>query len=203
MTRKIGILGGTFDPVHIGHLVCAEDALQSFGLDRVIFMVAGKPAFKDGTAVADAEDRYWMCCLATTDNDQFEVSKVEMSRVGTTYTIDTLREVHEQLDPTDQLYFILGADALIDVPLWKDAHQLDKYAQFIVATRPGYDLGEAHALLAKRLPQFSYEVMEIPRIDVSSSEIRRRFAQGLSNRYLIGEEVQRYVLERELYTSYA
>ena len=145
MTQRIGIFGGTFDPIHIGHLVCAEEARQQYQLDKIIFMPAGKPALKDFSSIASAEDRYWMCCLATADNDSFEVSNVEIKRVGTTYTIDTLREVDSKLDPLDELFFIMGADALIDVPLWKDANLVSDYAHFIAATRPGYDVSEARA----------------------------------------------------------
>ena len=196
---RIGILGGTFDPIHVGHLVCAEEARVQYDLDKVIFMVAGKPAFKVGETIAEASDRYWMCCLATADNPYFEVSKLEMDRVGTTYTIDTLRDLAADLEQTDELCFVLGADALLDMPEWKDAHKVSGYAHFIVATRPGYDISEGKALLAKRLPDFDYSVMELPRIDISSSDIRDRFISGLSNRYLITEEVEHYALERELY----
>jgi len=199
MTQRIGIFGGTFDPIHIGHLVCAEEARQQYQLDKIIFMPAGKPALKDFSSIASAEDRYWMCCLATADNDSFEVSNVEIKRVGTTYTIDTLREVDSKLDPLDELFFIMGADALIDVPLWKDANLVSDYAHFIAATRPGYDVSEAKALLAKRLPHFAYDIIQLPRLDISSSDIRKRYLQGLSNRYLIPEEVEHYVIERELY----
>ncbi|MCL2403343.1 MAG: nicotinate-nucleotide adenylyltransferase [Coriobacteriia bacterium] len=197
---RIGVLGGTFDPIHIGHLLCAEEALQQFDLDKVIFMVAGKPALKDFNSIASAQDRYWMCCLATADNPNFEVSTVEIDRVGTTYTIDTLRDLHAQLNDEDELFFIMGADALRDVPLWKDAHLIDDYAHFIVTARPGYDFAEAKALLAKRLPQFNYNLMEIPSLDISSSMIRERFNQGQGSRYLMTEEVEHYATERELYT---
>ncbi|MCL2438437.1 MAG: nicotinate-nucleotide adenylyltransferase [Coriobacteriia bacterium] len=197
---RIGIFGGTFDPIHIGHLACAEEALQQFDLDKVIFMVAGKPALKNIESVAGAQDRYWMCCLATADNPNFEVSTAEIDRVGTTYTIDTLRDLHSQLDDGDELFFILGADALRDVPLWKDARLISEYAHFIVTTRPGYDLAEVRTLLAKRLPELDYTFMDMPALDLSSSLIRERFIHDQGNRYLITEEVEHYVTERELYS---
>jgi len=199
LTKRIGILGGTFDPIHIGHLACAEEARQQFELDKIIFMVAGKPAFKIESTVASAKDRFWMCCIATADNPSFEVSSLEIDRIGTTYTIDTLRELHASLDPTDELFFIMGADALIDLPLWKDAHLVNNYASFLIATRPGFDLSEGKAVLAKRLPQCDYQTFDLPRLDVSSSEIRRRFIQGTTNRYLISEEVEHYARQQELY----
>ena len=199
MTKRIGILGGTFDPIHLGHLVCAEEARQQFDLDKVVFIVAGKPAFKIGSTTASAKDRFWMCCIATADNPHFEVSSLEVDRIGTTYTIDTLREIHADLEPTDELFFIMGADALIDLPLWKDAHLVNDYASFLIATRPGFDLSEGRAVLAKRLPQFDYKTFELPRLDISSSEIRRRFIEGRSNRYLISEEAEHYARQQELY----
>jgi len=199
MAQRIGILGGTFDPIHIGHLAIAEEVRQQCDLDKVIFMVAGKPALKDFNSIASPDDRYWMCCLATADNPHFEVSRAEVDRIGTTYTIDTLRELHAQLRPEDELFFIMGADALRDMPLWKDAHLVGEYAHFIVTTRAGYDLSEGRAAVAKRLPDFTYDVVRLPNLDISSTELRRRFAKGLNNRYLVSEEVLHYVRERELY----
>jgi len=197
--QRIGIFGGTFDPIHVGHLVCAQEVAWNYDLDRLLFMVCGKPALKDTTSLSDAEDRYWMCCLATADNPTFEVSRLELERIGTTYTIDTLRELQTQLDPEDELFFIMGADALRDVPDWKDAYQVGQYAHFVVATRPGTDLSAARELLAGRLPDFHYDVVELPAIDLSSRDIRRRVADGQSIRYLLPEEVEHYVRERELY----
>jgi nicotinate-nucleotide adenylyltransferase len=192
-------MGGTFDPIHIGHLALAQEVYEQFELDQVIFMVAGKPALKDHSSIASADDRYWMCCLATADNPHFEVSRAEIDRIGTTFTIDTLRELHAQLNPADELFFIMGADALRDMPLWKDAHLVGEYAQFIITTRAGYDLSEGSAVVAKRLPSFSYDTVELPRLDISSTEIRRRFARKLSNRYLVCEEVIYYIKEKYLY----
>jgi len=196
---RIGVIGGTFDPIHLGHLVCAEEARQHFELDKVIFMVAGKPAFKVTSTVASAKDRFWMCCIATADNPSFEVSSLEIDRIGTTYTVDTLRDLHADLGPSDELFFIMGADALIDLPLWKDAHLVSDYASFLIASRPGFDLSEGKALLAKRLPDFDYKTFELPRLDISSSEIRRRLIKGLTNRYLVPEEVEHYVQQQGLY----
>jgi nicotinate-nucleotide adenylyltransferase len=197
--QRIGIMGGTFDPIHIGHLVCAEEVRQICKLDKVIFMVAGNPALKERVSEADAEDRYWMCCLATTDNPHFEVSRIEVDRIGTTYTIDTLRVLKSKLGPADELFFIMGADALLDLPLWKDAHSVGELANFIVTTRPGYDISEGTALTAQKVPNFHFEAVEIPRLEISSSDIRTRYARGLDNRYLVGEEVAHYVAEKRLY----
>jgi nicotinate-nucleotide adenylyltransferase len=196
---RIGILGGTFDPIHMGHLVCAQEALEQFDLDKIVFMVAGKPAFKEGSSVASAQDRYWMTCLATADNPLFEVSTAELDRIGTTYTIDTLRDIHKDLDDEDELFFIMGADAMGDLPLWKDASLVGDYAHFIVATRPGHELTELKEELTQRLPQLECSFMKIPALDLSSSELRERFLHGKTNRYLMGEEASHYAIERELY----
>ena len=222
MSQRIGIMGGTFDPPHIGHLVCAEEARCQFDLDKVIFMVAGEPALKDASGVTPAEDRYWMTCLATADNEHFEVSRLEIDRDGTTYTIDTLKilkqasastfaasergeclhsspSASEDCAANDELFFITGADALFEIFDWKDADALTELATFIAATRPGYDLEEARALHSEKASGFSFEIMEVPALSISSSDLRRRFREGDCVRYLVTEEVERYVRERELY----
>ncbi|MCL2379569.1 MAG: nicotinate-nucleotide adenylyltransferase [Coriobacteriia bacterium] len=197
--ERIGILGGTFDPPHIGHLVCAQEALVQLDLDRVIFMVCGKPALKDSSAIATAEDRYWMTCLAVADNPAFEVSRIEVDRIGTSYTVDTLRELRQQIDDGDEVFFIMGADALREVPQWKDARRVGEYATFVVATRPGTDVRAARATVLDRLPNFSFDLIILPNLEVASSDIRERVRNGQSIHYLVSEEVEHYVQQRELY----
>jgi nicotinate-nucleotide adenylyltransferase len=192
-------MGGTFDPIHLGHLVCAEEARCQFNLDKVIFMVAGQPALKDATGISPAEDRYWMTCIATVDNPYFEVSRMEVDREGTTYTVDTLREIKKGSGTGDELFFITGADAVFEIMSWKDADAVAGLATFIAATRPGHDLEEARALHTKHAANFRFEVMEVPALSMSSSDLRRRFREGDSVRYLVPEEVEHYVRERELY----
>ncbi len=134
---RLGIMGGTFDPIHFGHLVAAEEALVHFNLDRVIFMPTGRPAFKEDAAVSSAEHRYLMTVLATTANPDFDVSRLEIERPGLTYTVDTLLALHEQYGPSTELFFITGADAVWDIVSWKDADKIAGLTTFIAATRPG------------------------------------------------------------------
>jgi len=198
-SARIGILGGTFDPIHIGHLVCAEEARCQLDLDKVIFMVAGKPAFKDEADITSAEDRYWMTCTATADNPYFEVSRLEIDRKGTTYTIDTLRELKRGSASNAELFFITGSDTLLEILSWKDVAEIADLATFIVAARPGYDLEEIRALHEKEAANFRFETIEVPALDVSSSDLRRRFREGMPVRYLLTEEVEHFVCERGLY----
>src|SRR5919109_5518972 len=143
----VGIMGGTFNPIHIGHLVTAEEALVAFALREVVFVPAGQPWQKDRD-VAPAEDRYLMTVIATASNPHFRVSRMEIDRPGPTYTIDTLRRLHGELGDVD-LYFITGADAILQILTWKDPEEVLGEAQFIAATRPGYDLDR----LEKELPE--------------------------------------------------
>jgi len=199
MTGRIGILGGTFDPIHMGHLVCADQARCQYNLDKVLFMVAGQPALKDAADVSPAEHRYQMALLATADNPFFELSRLEIDRAGTSYTIDTLKELRRRSASTTKLFFICGADALFEILSWKDAEKIAELATFVCATRPGYDLDEARALLERQAVDFRFEQMEVPLLDISSSDLRERFQSGRSVRYLVPEEVERYVRERGLY----
>jgi nicotinate-nucleotide adenylyltransferase len=180
----------------MGHLVCAEEARFQFELDTVIFMVAGEPALKDSTEVSPAEDRYWMTMLATADNEDFEVSRLEIDRPGTTYTIDTLRELQTILGPDDELFFITGADAVLDIMKWKDADKIAELATFICATRPGYEITGDAPTVPKNL---DLKLMEVPALSISSSDLRKRFREGDSVRYLVPEEVEHYIREAGLY----
>jgi nicotinate-nucleotide adenylyltransferase len=190
-------MGGTFNPIHIGHLVTAEEATYAFGLDEVIFVPAGRPWQKERGDVAEAEHRYLMTVIATASNPRFRVSRMEIDRPGPTYTIDTLRALRRELGDVD-LFFITGADAILAILTWKDPREVLAEARFIAATRPGYDLDR----LEKELPEGYAErvqVLEIPALAISSTDIRRRVREGRPVRYLLPEGVARYIEKAGLY----
>jgi nicotinate-nucleotide adenylyltransferase len=189
--RRIGIMGGTFDPIHNGHLVCAEEARYQFGLDEVIFVPAGNPWQKRG--VSPAEDRYMLTVLATASHEKFSVSRVEIDRKGPSYTLETLR-IFRRFYVDAELFFITGADAVAEILSWKDPDAVLQEAHFIAATRPNYDFGNLDALNGK------VSVMEIPALAISSSDIRARVGSGRPIRYLLPAEVERYVMSRGLYS---
>ena len=191
-----GVMGGTFNPVHIGHLVTAEEALYAFDLSEVIFVPAGQPWQKERD-VANAEHRYLMTVIATASNPHFRVSRMEIDRAGPTYTINTLRHFRAQLGDVE-LYFITGADAILQILTWKDPAEVLAEARFIAATRPGYDLDR----LEKELPEGfgdRVHVLEIPALAISSTDVRRRVREGRPVRYLLPEGVARYVEKNGLY----
>lgn len=185
-------MGGTFDPIHNGHLVCAEEARYQFELDEVIFVPAGIPWQKRG--VSPAEDRYLITMLATASHERFSVSRLEIDRNGPSYTLDTLRVFRKFYVGAD-LFFITGADAVAEILSWKDPEAVLREAHFIAATRPNYDFGNLEALDGK------VSVMEIPALAISSSDIRARVAEGRPIRYLLPSEVERYIVNRGLYSA--
>jgi nicotinate-nucleotide adenylyltransferase len=192
-------MGGTFDPVHFGHLVTAEEALVQFNLDKVVFMPTGSPAAKAEEQVTSAEHRYLMTVLATAPNPDFDVSRMEVDRPGLTYTVDTLRALRSELGGQAELFFITGADAVWEIVSWKDAEEVAGLATFIAVTRPGYDLDaarRAHELAATR---FRIEYIEVPSLAISSTEIRRRVASKRPIRYLTPESVVAYIAKHGLY----
>ncbi|MBK5211982.1 MAG: nicotinate-nucleotide adenylyltransferase [Coriobacteriia bacterium] len=198
MTR-IGIMGGTFDPIHIGHLVAAEEARIQFALDKVIFMPTGRHAFKqDGTT--PPEDRLFMTELATLSNPHFEVSRLEIDRPGKTYTIDTIIEMRK-LYPDAELYFITGTDAVFEILTWKDSARLADMVIFIAAMRPGYNLEAAKVLHAQGEENFDIRYIEVPALSVSSTELRKRIREGRSVRYLVPANVLSYIVRKDLYGS--
>src|SRR5918997_97119 len=177
MMRQIGIMGGTFDPIHLGHLVTAEQARGELKLDEVIFVPAGSP-WQKARDVTSAEHRYLMTVLATAAHPSFSVSRVEIDRKGPTYTVTTLRTLHEA-EPEATFYFITGADAILNILTWKDAEECLALAAFVAATRPGYDLQtvDDHGLRDHVI------VLDVPALAISSSDIRERFASGRPVRY--------------------
>src|SRR4051812_2614891 len=169
MSHRVGIMGGTFDPIHHGHLVAASEVESLFGLHEVIFVPTGEPWQKSARTVSPAEHRYLMTVIATASNPRFWVSRVDIDRAGPTYTIDTIRDIAEQR-PGAELYFITGADALAQILSWKDAEDALELARFIGVTRPGYDLSDEH------LPTDSVTLLDVPAMAISSSDCRSRGA---------------------------
>ncbi len=195
---KLAIMGGTFNPVHIGHLVCAEEAVSHFGLDQVLFMPAGRPAHKEILSGAGPEDRYRMCAIAISGNPGFDVSRYELDRKQVSYTVETVRHFRRQL-PQAELCFVTGADAVLEILEWKDPGELLRMATLIAATRPGYPLDRISATLDRFLTENRVKIMEIPGIGVSSTMIRQRVSQRKSIRYLVPEGVRSYIEKEGLY----
>ena len=186
-------MGGTFDPIHHGHLVAASEVQARFGLEQVVFVPTGQPWQKSQTAVTPAEHRYLMTVIATASNPRFTVSRVDIDRPGPTYTIDTLRDLRAER-PDDELFFITGADALADVLSWKDADALWELAHFVGVTRPG------HVLSDKGLPEDRVTLQEVPAMSISSTDCRARVAGGEPVWYLVPDGVVQYINKYCLYT---
>jgi nicotinate-nucleotide adenylyltransferase len=191
MGKRIGIMGGTFDPIHHGHLVAASEVADRFELDEVVFVPTGQPWQKG--AVSPAEDRYLMTVIATASNPRFHVSRADIDRDGPTYTVDTLRDLHAIYGPTAELFFITGADALNKILSWKDALEMLSLARFVGVTRPGFELTDDH------LPEDSVTLIEVPAMAISSSDCRARVASGKPVWYLVPDGVVQYIAKRRLY----
>src|SRR5689334_6615896 len=190
-------MGGTFDPIHHGHLVAASEVQAWFSLNEVVFVPTGQPWQKQSRTVSAAEDRYLMTVIATASNPRFWVSRVDIDRDGPTYTIDTLRDLHAEL-PDAELYFITGADALTDILTWRDAEELFDLAHFVGCTRPGFPMD--HSSLAG-MPADKITVIEIPALAISSSDCRDRRAKGEPVWYLVPDGVVQYITKYALYIS--
>lgn len=196
---RIGILGGTFDPIHYAHLATVEFIRGKYNLDKVIFIPSGNPPHKFWN-ITDKKDRYKMVVLATVKNENFVVSDMEIEKVGKTYTIDTLRELKKTY-PTCELFFITGADAICDIEAWKDVAENFKLATFIAATRPGISLLRAQDYIEKLENKYNAKIINVyvPSLDISSTYIRDQLNLGKSVRYLIPENVEAYIKEKGLY----
>jgi nicotinate-nucleotide adenylyltransferase len=195
--RRVGVMGGSFNPIHIGHLVTADEARYTFELDEVVFVPAGRPWQKDAGDVAPAEHRFMMCVIATSPDPTFRVSRIEIDREGPTYTLDTLHALKAER-PRDELFFITGADAILQILTWRDPEAVLREARFIAATRPGYDLDR----LEKELPEGLEDrvaIMEIPALAISSTDVRLRAREGRPTRYLVPAGVAEYIEKNELY----
>lgn len=189
---RIGVMGGTFDPIHHGHLVAASEAAQSFDLDEVIFVPTGKPWQKDH--VTDSEHRYLMTVIATASNPRFTVSRVDIDRDGPTYTIDTLRDLRTARPGAD-LFFITGADAIAQILGWRDHDELWKLANFVAVSRPG------HVLSTEGLPGDVVSRLEVPALAISSTDCRARVREGNPVWYLVPDGVVQYIAKHHLYRS--
>ncbi|WP_264033094.1 nicotinate-nucleotide adenylyltransferase [Mycobacterium fragae] len=194
----MGVMGGTFDPIHNGHLVAASEVADLFDLDEVVFVPSGQPWQKD-RQVSAAEDRYLMTVIATAANPRFSVSRVDVDRGGPTYTKDTLRDLHAE-NPDSELYFITGADALASILSWQDWEEMFAMARFVGVSRPGYELGDEHlGDVLEKLPHDALTLVEIPALAISSTDCRRRAAEGRPLWYLMPDGVVQYISKRELY----
>jgi nicotinate-nucleotide adenylyltransferase len=190
-------MGGTFDPIHHGHLVAASEAQAWFGLDEVVFVPTGEPWQKSHRVVSPAEHRYLMTVVATASNPRFRVSRVDIDRDGPTYTIDTLRDLKAQMPDTD-LYFITGADALTEIFSWRNADELFALAQFVGCTRPG---SEMDSETLSSIPSERVTMLEIPALAISSTDCRERQHRGQPVWYLVPDGVVQYITKHKLYST--
>lgn len=200
--RRIGIMGGTFDPIHLGHLVTAEAVRIQYGLEQVIFIPAGCPPHKLGAKITPPWHRYIMAVLATSSNPYFTVSAIEINRPGPSYTIDTIRELRNLWGEQTELFFITGADAIQELAAWKDIKELLTMCHFIGATRPGC-LCTIDTVIARlgSLGRRRIHRLITPELDISSTDIRERVRQGRSIKYIVPESVEAYIKKEGLYLS--
>jgi nicotinate-nucleotide adenylyltransferase len=194
--RRVGVMGGTFDPIHNGHLVAASEVQSWFDLDEVIFVPTGQPWQKADRKITSAEHRYLMTVIATASNPRFTVSRVDIDRGGPTYTIDTLNDLSAELPEAD-LFFITGADALGDIFTWRDASELFALAHFVGCTRPGYEMDKASL---EGIPTDRVTILEIPALAISSTNCRERTAAGEPVWYLVPDGVVQHIAKYKLYT---
>ena len=187
---RVGVMGGTFDPIHHGHLVAASEAADALGLDEVIFVPTGQPWHKK--AVSSPEHRYLMTVIATAANPRFTVSRVDIDRPGTTYTVDTLKEIRS-LRPDADLYFISGSDAIAQIMAWKSVDEIWELAHFVAVTRPGHNLEIPKAAKA------AISQLEVPALAISSTDVRERAAEGKPIWYLVPDGVVQYIAKHRLY----
>ena len=191
---RLGVMGGTFDPIHHGHLVAGSEVAARFHLDEVVFVPTGTPWQKAGRRVSSREDRYLMTVVATASNPRFSVSRVDIDRVGNTYTVDTLRDLKAERGADVDLFFITGADAVAEIMQWKDANKMWELAHFVAVTRPGYSSPDG-----VKLPEGKVDTLEIPALAISSTDVRRRAEHGEPVWYLVPDGVVQYIGKHGLY----
>ncbi|MHB1008130.1 MAG: nicotinate-nucleotide adenylyltransferase [Propionibacteriaceae bacterium] len=194
--HRLGVMGGTFDPIHHGHLVAASEVAARFDLDEVVFVPTGHPWQKAGRKVSRPEDRYLMTVIATASNPQFSTSRIDIERPGDTYTVDTLTDLRAQVGEDTDLFFITGADALSQILTWRGADQLFDLAHFIGVSRPGSPLDET---TVEHLPPDKVTLIEVPALMISSTDCRRRVTEGLPIWYLVPDGIVQYIAKRGLY----
>lgn len=198
---KIGIMGGTFNPIHNGHLIVAEDVRVKCGLDRVLFITSGQPPHKPNSEVIDANHRYEMVCRAVSSNPFFEASRIEIDRSGYTYTVNTLQQLRTEYGVGTDFYFIIGADNIPELITWKEYERVFQMCEFIAILRPGHDWPALEAEIKSYEEKFGARIYLVDSrlIDISSTEIRERCKRGKSIKYLVPDEVEEYILENSLY----
>ncbi len=200
--KRLGIMGGTFDPIHYGHLVTAEAARDQFRLDKVVFVPSGIPPHKKDYMVTDASHRYLMTMLAVATNPFFEVSRVEIDRPGYSYAVDTVRHFCQLYGAETQFFFITGADAIMEILTWKNVDEMLTMTSFIAATRPGFSLAGDDVL--NHIPPYArkrIELLEVPALAISSTDIRRRVSCHRSIKYLLPESVEQYIVQNGIYAN--
>jgi len=199
--RRIGILGGTFNPIHNGHLLMAETVRESFELDKILFIPSGQPPHKTNDTVADAESRCEMVQRAVGSNRYFEASRIEIDRRGYTYTIDTLNILKKEYGPETQLFFLIGSDVIPELKTWRNCNDVFKMCEFIAAIRPGYDEETFNAALRDGLisEELKITLTKTPLMEISSSAIRERVRKGQTIKYLVPEKVEYYIYSKGLY----
>ena len=195
--RAVGIMGGTFDPIHTGHLVVAEEVKYQFNLDKIIFVPSGSPPHKKSYPATDSNHRFQMTLLATSSNKNFEVSRIEIERKDFSYTINTITEF-KRIYPDYKLYFITGVDAILEILTWHRASDMINLCEFIAVSRPGYPLDEIMKKLKKEFIQVIHKI-EVPALAISSSDIRCRVKEGRPIKYLVPEVIEKYIYQNRLY----
>ena len=204
-TQKIGklaIMGGTFDPIHIGHLMTAEEVRHEFDIDQVVFIPTGQPPHKECDHVTHSQHRYLMTVLATVENPHFNVSRIEIDRPGKTYTVDTIKEIKKAYASDTKIYFITGADAVHEILTWKHVDELMKICEFVAVTRPGYDKKHLKSKIDELRESFECTVhfLEVPALAISSSDVRKRVEKGKPIQYLVTPSVEKYIQKIKLYS---
>ncbi len=199
--KRVAIMGGTFDPIHMGHLVTAEAVRHEFQIDEVLFVPTGNPPHKSTVAITAAEHRYLMSVLATAGNEHFNVSRIEIDREGKTYTIDTIKELVKSYGKQAKLYFITGADAMHQILTWRHSEALLKLCTFVAVTRPGYNKEALLNKVAELRQTYDANIcfLEVPALSISSSDIRRRIQEERPIKYLVSSAVENYITKQQLY----
>lgn len=202
---RFAIMGGTFDPIHFGHLAAAEEVRQKLHCDKVIFIPSGNPPHKKGRILTDAALRYAMTSMAVISNPKFEVSSIEINRIGYTYTLDTVKQLTDNYGSDVELLFITGADAILEVETWYKADELLKLCSFVAVTRPGYDRSKLEQKIQYLQSKYDSVIfsIDVPGLNISSTDIRQRVIEGSSIKYLVPEAVEQYIYDNGLYKELA
>lgn len=201
--KRYAIMGGTFDPIHFGHLAAAEEVRERLSCEKVIFIPSGNPPHKQGRVLTASNHRYDMTLLATASNSKFQVSDIEINRNGYTYTLDTIKQLKTIYGEAVELLFITGADALLEIETWYKVEELLKLCGFVAVTRPGYDKSKLEQKLLYLQSKYDSElhIVDVPGLNISSTDLRQRIQQGTSIKYLVPDDVIDYINSHRLYRS--